>query len=58
MTTNLVLTDYENVQPMELASLRGDSVRVKLFSDVNQSKIPVALAAALNVPDAGYVLPQ
>ena len=56
MTTNFVLIDYENVQPTELASLRGGPFKVKLFLGANQSKIPVALAAALHGLDAEYVL--
>ena len=58
MTTNFVLIDYENVQPKELASLRGDSFKVKLFLGASQAKIPVALAAALHAlgTSAEYVL--
>jgi hypothetical protein len=48
MTTNFVLIDYENVQPSELGVLRGGPFKVKLFLGANQSKIPVALAAALH----------
>ena len=32
MTTHFVLIDYENVQPKELALLRGGPFKVKLFS--------------------------
>ena len=58
MTTNFVLIDYENVQPMELALLRGGTFKVKLFLGANQAKIPVALAAALHAlgTNAEYVL--
>ena len=58
MTTNFVLIDYENVQPKELALLRGDSFKVKLFLGADQAKIPVALAAALHAlgTNAEYVL--
>ena len=58
MTTNFVLIDYENVQPTELALLRGGRFKVKLFLGASQAKIPVALAAALHAlgPNAEYVL--
>lgn len=56
MTTHFVLIDYENVQPKEFKSLRSGSFKVKLFLGANQSKIPVALAAALHGLDAEYVL--
>ena len=38
MTTNFVLIDYENVQPMELALLRGGTFKVKLFLGANQAR--------------------
>lgn len=44
---NYVLIDYENVQPMDLALLRDGPFKVKVFLGPNQSKIPVALAAAM-----------
>jgi hypothetical protein len=58
MTTNFVLIDYENVQPKELALLRGGHFKVKLFLGASQAKIPVALAAALHAlgTNAEYVL--
>jgi PIN domain len=45
--TNYVLIDYENVQPTDLAMLRDGPFKVKVFLGPNQSKISVALAAAL-----------
>jgi hypothetical protein len=56
--TNHVLIDYENVQPTDLAKLRDGPFKVKVFLGANQSKIPVALAAALQGlgADAEYVL--
>jgi hypothetical protein len=50
--------DYENVQPKELALLRGGHFKVKLFLGASQAKIPVALAAALHAlgTNAEYVL--
>ena len=47
MTTDFVLVDYENVQPKDLALLRGESYKVKLFLGASQAKIPVALAEAI-----------
>jgi len=56
MTTHFVLIDYENVQPKELGALRGGPFKIKLFLGANQSKIPVALAAALHALDAEYLM--
>lgn len=47
MRTNYVLIDYENVQPPDLAMLRDGPFKVKVFLGAHQSKIPVALATAL-----------
>lgn len=47
MRTNFVLIDYENVQPKDLGLLKDGPFRVKVFLGPNQSKVPVALAAAL-----------
>lgn len=56
--TNYVLIDYENVQPKDLALLKDGPFKVKVFLGPNQAKIPVALAAALQVLGSGaeYVL--
>ena len=48
MNENFVLIDYENVQPTELAMLGDGPVKVKVFLGANQSKIPVAFAAAIH----------
>ena len=58
MRTNYVLIDYENVQPTDLAMLRDGPFKVKVFLGPNQSKISVALAAALQSlgANAEYVL--
>lgn len=45
--TNYVLVDYENVQPADLGLLQDGTYKVKVFLGAHQSKIPVALAAAL-----------
>ena len=47
MRTNFVLIDYENVQPKDLGLLKDGPFKVKVFLGGNQSKVPVALAAAL-----------
>ena len=58
MRTNYVLIDYENVQPSDLALLREGPFKVKVFLGANQSKIPVALAAAAQAlgANAEYVV--
>ncbi len=45
--TNYVLVDFENVQPKDIGLLKDGPFKVKVFLGPNQSKIPVALAAAL-----------
>ncbi|CBL43790.1 conserved hypothetical protein [gamma proteobacterium HdN1] len=45
--TNFVLVDFENVQPKDIGLLKDGSFKVKVFLGPNQSKIPIALAAAL-----------
>jgi len=45
--TNYVLVDFENVQPKDIGLLKDGPFSVKVFLGPNQSKIPVALAAAL-----------
>lgn len=47
MRTNFVLVDYENVQPKDIGLLQGGPFKVKVFLGPKQSKIPVALAEAL-----------
>lgn len=55
---NFVLVDYENVQPTDLALLRDGPFKVKVFLGANQSKIPVALATAIQAlgANAEYIL--
>ena len=45
--TNFVLVDFENVQPKDIGLLKDGPFKVKIFLGPNQSKIPVALASAL-----------
>ena len=47
LRTNYVLVDYENVQPKDLGLLKDGPFCVKVFLGPNQSKVPVALASAL-----------
>lgn len=56
--TNYILIDYENIQPTDVSMLRNGSLKVKVFLGANQSKIPVALAVALQGlgPNAEYVV--
>lgn len=49
LKTNYVLIDYENVQPKDLGLLKDGPFKVKIFLGPNQSKIPVSLAAALQI---------
>jgi hypothetical protein len=55
--TNIILIDFENVQPQDLASLQGKQFQIKVFCGANQSKIPLDLADQLQRlgPDAEYI---
>lgn len=57
MKNNYILIDYENVQPKNLALLNGHTVRVIVFVGANQAKVPLELAAALQIlgSNAEYV---
>lgn len=57
MKKNIVLVDFENVQPKDLGQLRGQSFVTKIFCGANQSKVPLELAAELQPlgADAEYV---
>ena len=58
MRTNVVLVDYENVQPKDIGLLKDGPFKVKVFLGPNQSKVPVTLAAAIQPlgGNAEYVL--
>src|SRR3712207_2074615 len=58
MRTNFILIDFENVQPKDISLVKGGPFKVKVFLGPNQSKVPVALAAALQTlgGNAEYVL--
>ncbi len=57
MKTNFVLIDFENVQPKDLANLRGSSFQVRIFCGAHQRKIPFDLADQLQRlgPNAEYI---
>jgi len=57
MRTNIILVDFENVQPRDIGLLKGGTFKVKVFLGPNQSKVPVSLAAALQTlgSNAEYV---
>ena len=57
MKTNIILIDFENVQPKDLAQLRGRSFKTKVFCGANQTKVPLDLAAELQTlgRDAEYI---
>ena len=58
MRKNFVLVDFENVQPQDLGLLKDDYFHVKIFLGLNQSKIHVEVAAAMQRlgPRAEYVI--
>ncbi len=57
MKTNFVLVDFENIQPKNLHLLKGGPFKIKVFLGVNQARIPVEMARALQAfgADAEYV---
>lgn len=58
MRTNIVLVDFENVQPKDIALLKDGPFKVKVFLGPNQAKIPLEMAAALQClgANAEYVV--
>lgn len=47
MRTNIVLIDFESVQPASLGVLAADHFRLKVFVGATQSKLPFDLVAAM-----------
>ena len=47
MRPNIVLIDFESVQPASLGVLAGDHFRVKVFVGATQSKLPFDLVTAI-----------
>jgi hypothetical protein len=57
LKTEFVLVDFENVQPKDLALLKGGTYKIQIFLGNHQGKIPVAMVRALQAfgPDVEYV---
>ena len=57
LKTNIILIDFENVQPKDLAQLRGRPFKTKVFCGATQTKVPFDLAAELQPlgSDAEYI---
>lgn len=57
MRTNVVLIDFESVQPESLAALEHDHFKVFVFVGATQTKIPFELATALQRmgPNGEYI---
>lgn len=57
MKTHFVLIDFENVQPENLTLLSGGPFAIKIFVGANQTKMPIALARAVQLlgPAAEYI---
>jgi hypothetical protein len=49
MRKNVVLIDFESVQPDSIEALNHEQVRVFLFCGANQSKLPFEIAATLQM---------
>ena len=47
MRTNIILIDFESVQPKSLAALEHAHFKVIVFVGAGQSKVPIEIAAAL-----------
>lgn len=58
MRTNVILVDFENVQPTDIGLLKDGPFKVKIFLGSNQAKVPVSLASALQAlgSNAEYVI--
>lgn len=57
MKTEIVLVDFENVQPTNMGGLTGGPHKVKVFVGAKQTKIPFEMARALQAfgPNAEYI---
>lgn len=49
MKTHFVFVDFENVQPENLSLLHGGPYKIKVFLGSHQTRIPLAMARALQV---------
>jgi hypothetical protein len=55
LKTEIVLIDFENVQPTNMDGLTGGSRKVKVFVGAKQTKIPFEMARALQALDTEYI---
>lgn len=57
MKSNVVLVDFENIQPKNIGLLSGASFRIKVFVGTNQAKVPLEMARVLQMfgPNAEYI---
>lgn len=57
MNTRFVLIDFENIQPKDVALLKGEHLKIKVFVGSHQAKIPLELAHSLQPfgIDAEYI---
>jgi hypothetical protein len=51
LKTNIILIDFENVQPSNLAQLRGRDFKIKVFLGAHQTKLPTD--TVLGIPPSG-----
>lgn len=49
MAETIILIDFENIQPKNLALLRGRPVRLRIFVGSQQTRVPIDLAETLQV---------
>jgi len=47
LNTRFVLIDFENIQPKDVALLKGEYLKIKVFVGSHQTKIPLELAHSL-----------
>jgi hypothetical protein len=57
LKTNIVLVDFENIQPKNMGLLNRAPFKIKVFLGANQTKIPLEMARAMQMfgPDAEYI---
>jgi hypothetical protein len=57
LKTNIVLVDFENIQPKNMSLLNRAQFKIKIFLGANQTKIPLEMARVMQMfgPDAEYI---
>lgn len=57
MKTEIVLVDFENVQPTNMTMLTTGPYKIKVFVGANQAKVPLEMVRTLQAfgPDAEYI---